>query len=63
MFNKKLKKEFRAVERLCEIYFIIASDAMGEDKVREKRDELINSMYAIKISMKEARSIMKNKEK
>lgn len=34
-------KEIEAARKLCEIYFNIAAETIGEDAVRAKRDELI----------------------
>ena len=36
-----LKEELEATDRLCDIYFEIAADEIGEDAVRERRDEAI----------------------
>lgn len=33
-----LAKQFVAAEKLCELYFNIAAEVLGEDEVRRRRD-------------------------
>ena len=37
------KLDKNAAQKLCQIYFEIASDAIGEENVRKIRDEIIKS--------------------
>lgn len=39
-----LEKKVIASEKLCEIYFNIASEISGEEEVRAKRDEIITGI-------------------
>lgn len=36
-------KIMKAAEQLCEVYFEIAEELIGEDEVRKRRDEKINA--------------------
>ena len=40
--NARLGDELEAAQKLCEIYFKIASNAIGEKEVRRRRDEMIS---------------------
>ncbi len=42
--DRALHKQLETVEQLCKIYFDIASDAIGESKVKELRDKKINEI-------------------
>lgn len=33
-----LRRQLAAAEKLCEIYFTIAAEALGQDEVRNRRD-------------------------
>ena len=41
--NKQLKSERDAAQNLCEIYFVIAANAIGEDEVRAQREQALKS--------------------
>lgn len=41
--------QLEAAQRLCSIYFKIASDAVGEEMVRAKRDEQIRKQLKLAI--------------
>jgi len=41
--NAELIREVKAAQKLCEIYFDIASDIIGPEEVRAKRDDIISN--------------------
>lgn len=41
-----IPKDLELAQRLCEIYFTIAADAIGEDVVRHKRDRILDQTEA-----------------
>lgn len=44
--NARLREEIDAARKVCEVYFEIAADAIGEDAVRTKRDAMITKRIA-----------------
>ena len=40
--NEQAIREIEAAKELCEIYFNIAAEIIGEDEVRKRRDEVIS---------------------
>ena len=43
----EIEKEREASMKLCQVYFDIAAEAIGEDAVREKRDKKIGRLYNV----------------
>jgi len=41
---KLLTRTLAAAKQLCEIYFNIAAEAIGEDEVRKKRDQILDEL-------------------
>lgn len=44
----QLARELVAAERLCEIYFTIATSQLSEEEVRNRRDSMIREMLKVK---------------
>lgn len=42
--KRKLVDEPKAAQRLCELYFNIAAEAVGEDEVRRRRDAALTKL-------------------
>jgi len=41
---REMRNALNIAEKLCEIYFDIAAEVIGEEAVRTKRDEIISNM-------------------